>query len=414
MKTIKVGMITGGFYPDYSGSARQALSIARVMNSKNVPVTVFTLDMQKNIWTSPTTLDYVENIPVYRIPGRTRSKIEILVRHARFIFECWRRRNLFDIVHAHGLREGYLGMFVSKLTCKPALAKLVNVVETTSHWFAKGALSEEDLGAVHDGTPLNNRIQQQMTRKLDRVVCTTSRLQSISREMGLAKSKLALIPNGVDVGHFRSLPAASKRKSRKAFGWSPDEFVLISALSVRRLKGLDILLDAWLQLKSRLPRRLLIIGPSEAGMTGVDQGFVGEIHRQAEKTAGYAPITFAGQVDDIQPYLSAANAFVLPSRSEGFPNTALEAMASGLPCIFSSISWTTEVVEDEVNALLFTPEDSGHLCRQINRLMKNRTMQYRLGRSARKAVEKRFAIEAVAEQYSRLYRKILGAKRRKS
>lgn len=406
MLPAKVGMITGRFYPDYSGGARQALAIARVLLSKKMPVTVFTLDMNRSIWFSPTTLDYVEDIPVYRIPGRARTRLEIVVRYARFVFECWRRRKLFDIVHAHGLIEGYLSLFLSKLSGKPALAKLAGVAEITSHWFENGTISEE-VNFSQNGISLSKRIQQYMTRKLDHVVCTTSKQYVICKKIGLTNAQLALIPNGVDIRRFPFSSAAVKTELRRRFGWSPGEFVAITVLSLRPIKGLDILLAAWLQLKSPPRRRLVVIGPNEAGMTAVNQGFADDVRRQAAQAPKHAPVTFLGQVNDVQPYLAAADAFVLPSRSEGFPNAALEAMACGLPCIFSAISWSADVVEDEVNALLFIPEDSEHLCHQLNQLLKNKAMRFRLGRAARKTVEKRFAIEAVAEQYRRLYRQLL-------
>jgi glycosyltransferase involved in cell wall biosynthesis len=399
-------MVTGRFYPDYSGGARQALSIARAMHAKNLPVMVFTLDLQKSIWTSATKLDFVDDIPVYRVPGRSRSKFETVVRYVRLVFECWRRRKLFDVVHAHGLIESYVSLLVSKLTRRPSLAKLAGVSEIISHWFVSDTISEAGLGVAQKRAPLNKKIQQALTRLQNRVVCTTPKLYSICRGIGLPKSRLSLIPNGVDVNRFTPLPSASKRKLRKAFGWSPDEFVVATVLSLRPIKGLDILLDAWLKSESAQPRRLVVIGPNEDGMVAVDKAFAESIRRKSARAPQHAAVDFVGQVADVQPYLSAANAFVLPSRSEGFPNAALEAMASGLPCVFSNISWVKGVIDDETNALLFASEDGKHLRIQLDRLMDDQTMQRRLGRSARKTVEQRFAIEAVAEQYQRLYRKL--------
>ena len=107
----------------------------------------------------------------------------------------------------------------------------------------------------------------------------------------------------------------------------------------------------------------------------------------------------------IQEY-QKAHLFVLPSFGEGFPNSLLEAMASGLPVIASRVGAVPEVIEDRVNGILIDPGDPGALTRAIKLLIHDAALGETLGRNNREKVKK-FDVRQGVEQWISIYRELL-------
>jgi len=100
-----------------------------------------------------------------------------------------------------------------------------------------------------------------------------------------------------------------------------------------------------------------------------------------------------------------AHLFVLPSFGEGFPNSLLEAMASGLPVVASRVGAVPEVIEDRVNGILIDPGDPGALTRAIKLLLHDAVLGETLGRNNREKV-KQYDVRQGVEQWSSVYREL--------
>ena len=102
--------------------------------------------------------------------------------------------------------------------------------------------------------------------------------------------------------------------------------------------------------------------------------------------------------------MRSARLFVLPSNSEGVALTLLEAMATGLPIVATSVGGTPEVVVNEENGLLVPPSDPVALADALVRLWCDPTERTRLAEAGRKTVGKRFDILETVAAYDALYR----------
>jgi UDP-glucose:(heptosyl)LPS alpha-1,3-glucosyltransferase len=114
-------------------------------------------------------------------------------------------------------------------------------------------------------------------------------------------------------------------------------------------------------------------------------------------------VRFLGGIEDVRPVYAAADCFILPSRYDPFPNTALEALAMGLPSIVSSSTGAAEIMEGAAGWVC-RPDDADG----IARLMIEADHAVRDGRApgAARAVAERFGLDAMAERLAALYGQI--------
>ncbi len=152
--------------------------------------------------------------------------------------------------------------------------------------------------------------------RADLVLATSDRMaQEFRRDFGLSAERLAILPNPVDVGTIRSAAASSVRHPGPGL-----RFVAVGRLVHQ--KGFDRLIPTMGQLPETTHLTILGDGPDREALAGL----VAEADL-AER------ITFAGYRADAPRFLAGADALLLPSRWEGMPNAALEALACGTPVI---------------------------------------------------------------------------------
>ncbi len=171
------------------------------------------------------------------------------------------------------------------------------------------------------GLPWYTRLfYRRLYRRADRVICQTRAMAvDLSRELGLAEDRLAVLLNPVDVERIRSFVGQSSSP------WTGNDPYLLAVGRLSREKGFDLLLQALAQVQKQFPDTHLLIagtGPEEAALKV-------ECHALGLDRS----VHFAGYIDSPWPLFAAATLYVLPSRYEGLPNALLEAAAAGLPIV---------------------------------------------------------------------------------
>jgi glycosyltransferase involved in cell wall biosynthesis len=114
-------------------------------------------------------------------------------------------------------------------------------------------------------------------------------------------------------------------------------------------------------------------------------------------------VTFTGLSHEIPELLNTMDAFVLTSISEGMSNTLLEAMATGLPLLATSVGGNTEVIEPERMGWLFQPRDTEALANRIALLVSRDDLHRDLGAAARARAVERFSLSRMLKDYTDLY-----------
>ena len=155
------------------------------------------------------------------------------------------------------------------------------------------------------------------------------------------------------------------------------------------VKGLDRLLEAF-ALTKREGWKLVI-----AGSFGPETE---NLISQSKRLGIEENVEFLGAVKEIDKVYAKAKVFVLPSRSEGFPNALIESMAHGLACIsFDINAGPAEVIQNKENGILITDGDITELGKQIGFLIQNEEERIRLGNNAVK-IKEELTVEKIVDR----------------
>jgi len=236
--------------------------------------------------------------------------------------------------------------------------------------------------------------------RLQAVICNSRMVQKeIQSRFGLAESKLPVIYNGVDLEHFHPrLREAHRVNVRAELGIPGDAMTYVFVGSGFERKGVFRLLPAFRR-GANASAHLVVVGEDRAGAhaKALARGLgVGE------------RVHFLGGRKDVRPWYGAADAFVLPTLYDPFPNAALEAMASGLPVVVTAQCGAAELVEPGSNGFVCDALDEAALARTLGELDSTRARA--MGARARQTAE-RFSLDAMAQKLVTLYRDLVRAPR---
>ena len=212
--------------------------------------------------------------------------------------------------------------------------------------------------------------------------------------------------NGIDSARFSpEAVAESREKLRAQYGFGPDDIVFIFIGRICRDKGVDELAAAVRDITAGEKRcRLLLVGSFEDRQNPVS----------ADSRAfllSSPAVTYVGQQEDVRPFLKAADALVLPSYREGFPNVVLQGGAMGLPCIVTDINGCNEEIADHVNGLIVPaplerPDMEQRLREAMLTLTRDKALRLRLASQARDMVTSRYEQKDVWEALLAMYRSL--------
>ena len=197
------------------------------------------------------------------------------------------------------------------------------------------------------------------------------------------RRKVFVIPNGLDAAHVVARTPRARLRN------------LVMVANLRAEKGHDVLIDAAVDVLRQFP---------DARFNLVGAGPELDRLRAYAATRGVAhAVTFAGHCDDVPARLGEADVFVLPSRSEAFPNAVLEAMAAGLPIVASATGGILELISDGQTGLLAPPGDPAALAERLCRVLADTAFAARLGEAARLEAHARYSFDRMVGAFEQLY-----------
>jgi glycosyltransferase involved in cell wall biosynthesis len=232
-------------------------------------------------------------------------------------------------------------------------------------------------------------------------------MKNLLLQMGV-KSRIEIIPNGVDLKRFRAPQSESERMNLRAkLGIDSKSQVILSIGAIHPRKGIDILLEAWVSLAKRFPDlHLYLIGMRHDLKAPKLSGFRNRLDALVRASNAVERVHFVGYIENVDEYLKAADVLVFPSRREGMPNAILEAMASGLPCVLTPFIGLSPDLGKAEHDYLLVDHDFKAIEDTVSNVLENHDLRIRLGVNGRKWVENTMDIQDVLDRYAQLYKNL--------
>ena len=300
------------------------------------------------------------------------------------------RRLRPDIVHTHNPKPGVYGRLAARLAGVPAVVNTVHGLYATpdDRWARRAVV----YGVERAASMCSQAELVQNPEDLD----TLGRL-------GVPPAKLVLLGNGVDLRRFRPVPPPAAAPARRALGVVDGQVVVGMVGRLVWQKGFRDLFAAADLLRRRRPEvRVVVVGPRDPDKADG----LGEADLAAARALGN--VTFLGERRDVEALYPGFDLFVLPSYREGFPRSAMEASACGVPVIATDIRGCREVVDPGVTGLLVPPGQPEALAEAVDQLAGDPARRRAMGRAARQRAEAEFDDRRVVSITLDVYRRLLG------
>lgn len=314
----------------------------------------------------------------------TEQGIEVLQLNqpAKRIFYCVGllkriiREKKIDIVHSAGYRADFVNMLLRKSVVTITTQRcLPNVVAEGSHFLLR---------------PFMTRWHLLIIKKLQRIVACSQSLQKAFDEDYHLKVDVA--QNAVNTDFYTPVVREDKINLRRQFNLPEEKRIFLVLGTFRPRKNVGSIIDAFVSINNSNSVLLLVGG-----------GWQENDLRQ--KASPYNNIVFTGTITNAKPYLQASDILVSSSLAEGLPNTVLEAISCGLPCILSDIEPHLEILEGSSVSLFFDRNSSVELAEAMQK-----TQSWNLDEMSVKARElalSRFGISRLASNYYDIYKRVL-------
>ncbi len=374
-RPIRVCYLISHFYPTQSGAERQALAQGRELVRRGHSARVVT----REIAGLPRD-EVVDGMAVHRWVRTSSRGPMFAISFVSGVIRALRQlRREYDLIHTHqALWESIsTGLGRDWLKGAPVL-----VQPASSGYFGEA----EEMRRTK-GFPILRRL----SLRNPMFAAISADIERQWLEMGVPPGHMVRMASGVDANHFRPGPSAVEDQL-------PRRPRVVFTGRLHPQKNIELLLEAWPEVARRTDANMVLVGdgPSRAGL------------ESRARSLGVADrVRFLGAVADPAEYLRAADVFALPSVAEGMSNSALEAMATSLPCLASNIGGNTDLIETGVTGRLIAPGDRQAWTEALVEAIEDRDVSGRMGRAARERVEAEFALPVVVDRYLELYRRML-------
>jgi len=223
---------------------------------------------------------------------------------------------------------------------------------------------------------------------ISKAISWASKAIAVSHESGRSLRQLApdlpisVVPNAIETKRFLSI---IRNETKIA---DDDAVRLLFVGAVGKLKGERDLISALAKLNdSKI--KFSILGFGAEALEDLP-----EFSKIAEQVEHIGPIPMAERYD----HFRRADIFVLPTYAEAMPISVIEAMAAGLPTVTTRVGGIPEIIDHDVEGLLFDPGDTIQLAEQIYKLASNRSLRLEMGRKARERVQRQMCFDSYIEK----------------
>jgi glycosyltransferase involved in cell wall biosynthesis len=282
----------------------------------------------------------VHHRPFFSVPRFFKSLDGVLYFLSVFpLVRRLHRTHRFDLIDAHfAYPDGFVAALCGRLLGLPVMITLRgSIVRLASYRLHRPQLRFALASAAG-------------------VVAVSESLKEIAVSLGTAPDKVRVVPNGVDADLFRPLDQA---EARRDLGLRPHGPILLSVGSLNEGKGHHRVLSVLPEVIMAKPDLLYVI----AGGERRGDNYRPVLERLVERHGLHAQVKIVGERPhaELPRWLAAADVFCLATRSEGWSNAIMEALACGRPVVTTRVGGNPEIIDSDALGLLVPPEDDAAL-----------------------------------------------------
>ena len=266
------------------------------------------------------------------------------------------------IVHTHTPKAGIIGMLAAKMANVPLRLHTVAglpLLETTG---MKRKILDE--------------VEKFTYKCAIKVFPNSFGLKKIILDLGyVSEEKLKVLgngsSNGIDTDYFNpsNFSEAGNLQLKKQLGIPQNDLVFIFIGRLVKEKGINELVEAFLNLKKKHPNiSLLLVGPFEQELDPVSDDTFRHIQNDPK-------IFTTGYQLDVRPYFAISDVLTFPSYREGFPNVVMQANAMNVPAIVTDINGCNEIVTNGVNGFIVPVKNAEALEAKMKELYENESLR---------------------------------------
>ena len=239
---------------------------------------------------------------------------------------------------------------------------------------------------------------------MDCIVTNSDHLRKMVREIGV-RTRIEAISNGVDLTRFHADGSSGRPAELRArLGIGPQDPMIVTVGNIMARKGSDLLVEAFSRLaRVRHNAHLVFVGPTPAGSEAHHHGFRDRLARLVEQSGAAGKIHFVGLSDEVPDYLRAADVFVLPSKSEGLPNSVIEAMACRTPVVITPFEGLCDDLGKADSEYLLADFDPSSLASVLQRLIEDKPLAEAMAGRGQELIHRSMSLEASVARYAELY-----------
>ncbi|MGH9030604.1 MAG: glycosyltransferase family 4 protein [Acidimicrobiia bacterium] len=300
-----------------------------------------------------------------------------------------------DIVHTHNPKPGVYGRLAARWAGVPAIVNTVHGLYAlpSDPWRKRMVVYglERAAAACSHAELVQNR------EDLD-----------VLARVGVTRHKLTLLGNGIDLARFDPAVVDPARVTalRRELGAGPEDVVCGVVGRLVWEKGYRDVFEAATMLRAASPHvRVVVAGPRDPAKADA----VGEAEIAAARAAG---VLFLGFRNDITDLYAAMDLYVLASHREGYPRSAMEAAAMGVPVVATDIRGSRDVVDDGATGVLVPPRNAGALATTVTSLATDAGLRRRMGEAGLRKARAQFDQQRVVDLTLGVYERLLRARPR--
>ena len=243
-------------------------------------------------------------------------------------------------------------------------------------------------------------VEKMLHRSLDFAISNSKAIGKELEAEGIPPGRLANIYNGISIDEYDL--DFDVTEIRRKLSLPPEAIVVTALANLIPYKGHTKLLEALASISERLsmPWILLCIGTGQ-------EAFKNYLVAETQRLGLDEKVRWLGSIESPREYLLASDIGVSASSEEGFSNSLLEYMASGLPVVATAVGGNVEAVVHEKTGFLVDANKSEGLAIALERLMVSDHLRNQLGKAGRERVERYFSFHTCVEEYDKVYQRLL-------